>query len=120
MEELGAPVGRRVVLGLLGLGALGIATGSTLSQLTGRVASALSPHDPTGISGLIPGTGWRYYTVTNGFPYQSPSSYRLRVSGLVSRPLVLTYDELRAMPRTKLTRDFQCVTGWRVRDVHWE
>ena len=23
------------------------------------------------------------------------------------------------MPKTKLKRDFQCVTGWRVPDVHW-
>jgi DMSO/TMAO reductase YedYZ molybdopterin-dependent catalytic subunit len=24
------------------------------------------------------------------------------------------------MPRTALVKDFQCVTGWRVPDVHWE
>ena len=24
------------------------------------------------------------------------------------------------MPPTKLTRDFQCVTGWRVPDVEWK
>ena len=24
------------------------------------------------------------------------------------------------MPSTKLVKDFQCVTGWRVPDVHWE
>ena len=115
----GTPVGRRVVLGLLGLGALGVATGPTLSRLSGRAAGALSPHDPTGLSDLIPGDGWRYYTVTDGFPFTPPSSYRLSVGGLVERQLTMTLEDLRSLPRTRLTRDFQCVTGWRVRGVAW-
>jgi DMSO/TMAO reductase YedYZ molybdopterin-dependent catalytic subunit len=32
----------------------------------------------------------------------------------------LTLDDLKAMPKTSLTKDFQCVTGWRVPEVHWE
>ena len=95
------------MLGLLGLGALGVATGSTLSRLSSKVP-------------LLPSTGWRYYTVTSGFPFQPPSTYRLRVTGLVDRTTTLTVDDLKALPRTRLTRDFQCVTGWRVQDVHWE
>ena len=116
----GAPVGRRVVLGLLGLGAAGVAAGSSVSSFFGRVAGALSAHDPTGLSALIPGTGWRYYTVTSGFPYKPPATYRLSVTGNVSRELTLTTDDLRSRPRTALTADFQCVTGWRVPGVHWE
>jgi len=27
--------------------------------------------------------------------------------------------DLQAMPQTELVRDFQCVTGWRVPQVHW-
>jgi DMSO/TMAO reductase YedYZ molybdopterin-dependent catalytic subunit len=38
----------------------------------------------------------------------------------VGRPLALSLAELQHMPRTRLTRDFQCVTGWRVADVRWE
>jgi DMSO/TMAO reductase YedYZ molybdopterin-dependent catalytic subunit len=38
---------------------------------------------------------------------------------MVERPFEVTYDELVAMPPTDLTRDFQCVTGWRVPDVEW-
>jgi len=34
-------------------------------------------------------------------------------------PFEISYDELVAMPATNLTRDFQCVTGWRVPDVEW-
>jgi len=119
-EHEGAPVGRRVVLGLLGLGAATVAAGPWISRGLGGIAGALSPHDPTGLSGLIPGNGWRYYTVTSGFPYRPPASYRLTVAGNVEHELTLTTDDLRALPRTRLTRDFQCVTGWRVPDVHWE
>jgi DMSO/TMAO reductase YedYZ molybdopterin-dependent catalytic subunit len=116
----GAPVGRRVVLGLLGLGAAGVAAGSSLSNFFGRLAGALSAHDPTGLSALIPGAGWRYYTVTSGFPYKPPATYRLTVTGNVSRELTLTTDDLKGRPRTRLTADFQCVTGWRVPNVRWE
>ena len=116
----GSPVGRRIVLGLLGLGAAGVAAGPSVSNAFGRLGSALSKHDPTGLSALIPGNGWRYYTVTNGFPFKPPAAYRLTVTGNVGRELTLTVDDLARLPRTRLTADFQCVTGWRVRGVHWE
>ena len=86
------------------------------------VAAALAPIqrlDPTGLSALLPGDYFRIYTVTDGYPSESRSAYRLVVDGLVERPLTLTYDELQAMPVTTLVRDFQCVTGWRVPNVHW-
>ncbi len=119
-EAQGTPIGRRVVLGLLGLGGASVAAGPWISRWLGDVAGALSPHDPTGLSALIPGTGWRYYTVTSGFPYEAPAKYHLTVTGNVDHELTLTTADLQAMPRTKLTRDFQCVTGWRVPNVHWE
>jgi DMSO/TMAO reductase YedYZ molybdopterin-dependent catalytic subunit len=116
----GAPVGRRVVLGLLAVGAAGVAAGPSVSRWSGRIGSALSRHDPTGLSALIPGAGWRYYTVTGSFPFRPPGAYRLAVTGNVARELSLTTADLRALPRTRLTADFQCVTGWRVPGVHWE
>lgn len=116
-SEAGAPIGRRVFLGLLGLGAVGVAAGPTLSEWYQGIAK----NDPTGIAGLLPGGGgWRYYTVTGEYPSRAPADYRLRVHGLVDRPFTITYDELRAMPPTRLDRDFQCVTGWRVTDVSWQ
>ena len=48
------------------------------------------------------------------------SKYRLVVDGLVRRPTILSLGDLEAMPSTKIVKDFQCVTGWRVPDVHWE
>jgi DMSO/TMAO reductase YedYZ molybdopterin-dependent catalytic subunit len=116
----GSPVGRRVVLGLLGLGGATVAAGPWISRWLGALSGDLSKHDPTGLSALIPGTGWRYYTVTSGFPYQPPSRYRLTVTGNVDHELTLTTTDLRGLPRTRVTRDFQCVTGWRVPKVHWE
>lgn len=119
-EPAGAPIGRRVVLGLLGLGAAGVAAGSSLSNFFGRIGGALSAHDPTGLSALIPGAGWRYYTVTSGFPYRPPATYRLAITGNVAHELTLTTADLKTRPRTRLTADFQCVTGWRVANVRWE
>ena len=59
-------------------------------------------------------------SLTVRVPSRSRADYTLRVNGLVDSPFELTYDELVAMPPTKLTRDFQCVTGWRVSDVEWK
>jgi len=119
-QPLGKPVGRRVVLGVLGLGVAGVAAGSWISDFLGRIGGALSAHDPTGLSALIPGAGWRYYTVTSGFPYKPPATYRLAVTGNVARELTLTTDDLKSRPRTRVTADFQCVTGWRVPQVRWK
>ena len=48
-----------------------------------------------------------------------PRDYRLTVGGLVDHPATLSLADLGALPQTSLTRDFQCVTGWRVPAVHW-
>jgi DMSO/TMAO reductase YedYZ molybdopterin-dependent catalytic subunit len=116
----GTPVGRRVFLGVVGLGTLGIVFGRQTQDFLGRALRPVTSFDPTGLSGLLPVGGFRYYTVTGGFPSKSKADYRLRVKGLVERPFTLTYDELVALPPTRLKRDFQCVTGWRVDGVHWQ
>lgn len=43
---------------------------------------------------------------------QNPAAWRLRVDGLVRRPLSLSLDDLRAMPRTTYTVKHHCVEGW--------
>jgi DMSO/TMAO reductase YedYZ molybdopterin-dependent catalytic subunit len=113
----GAPIGRRVFLGLIGLGAAGVLVGSKVQDV---LADLVPKTDPTGLTGLLPiGEHFRFYTVTDGFPKRAPQDYELSVKGLVDRPFTLTYDQIRALPPTMLTKDFQCVTGWRVRNVHW-
>ena len=47
------------------------------------------------------------YAITDSFPQIARSAYRLQVTGLVDRPLELTVDDIEAMPRTKLVKDFQ-------------
>jgi DMSO/TMAO reductase YedYZ molybdopterin-dependent catalytic subunit len=109
-------IGRRVVLGILGLGAVGIATGSAIEA---GLDAVLRPLRTAGLGGFLPVTGgFQLYTITSGFP-AAPLNYRLTVGGLVERPLALTVAELQALPPTRLDRDFQCVTGWRVDGVHW-
>ena len=52
-------------------------------------------------------------------PHRSALDYRLTVAGLVDQPQSLSIADLATMPQTALTSDFQCVTGWRVRQVKW-
>jgi DMSO/TMAO reductase YedYZ molybdopterin-dependent catalytic subunit len=118
-ETSGKPIGRRVVLGILGLGALGIVTGRKLQDGVAALLAPVQRYDPTGLSGLLPGNYFRIYTVTDGYPKESDTAYRLTVDGLVQQPLTLSLDDLKALPPTMLVRDFQCVTGWRVPSVHW-
>ena len=116
----GAPVGRRVVLGLLGLGALGIVGGARLQDGLSAALAPVMTRDPTGLVSLLPlGNTFRYYSVTGAVDEQDADDYRLGVSGLVDRSGRHTLADLAAMPQTELVRDFQCVTGWRVPGVHW-
>jgi DMSO/TMAO reductase YedYZ molybdopterin-dependent catalytic subunit len=117
----GRPIGRRVVLGSIGLGALGILVGARVQSATARWLLPVTLHDPTGLSDLIPAAGrFRIYSVTGSLPHRSDAEYRLAVDGAVDRPATLTLSDLRsALPQAALRRDFQCVTGWRVDDVDW-
>jgi DMSO/TMAO reductase YedYZ molybdopterin-dependent catalytic subunit len=119
-EQPGKPIGRRVVLGMLGLGAVGVVAGDRLQNAFDTVIAPVQRIDPTGLTGLLPGNYFRIYTVTDGYPYESHSEYRLTVDGLVDQPLTLSYSDLLTRPSTRLVRDFQCVTGWRVNSVHWQ
>jgi DMSO/TMAO reductase YedYZ molybdopterin-dependent catalytic subunit len=119
-ERGGAPVGRRVFLGLVGLGAAGVLLGARVQDWLERELGPLIAKDGTGLASLLPIGRFRIYTVTGGLPSRSRADYTLKVGGLVDQPFELSYDELVAMTPTKLTRDFQCVTGWRVSDVDWK
>jgi DMSO/TMAO reductase YedYZ molybdopterin-dependent catalytic subunit len=99
-------VGRRVFLGLVGLGAAGIVFG-------GKVQSFLSNVLPLG-------DHFRIYSISGTFPVIPRSEYRLEVTGLVDRPQTYTLDDLESMSRTAFVKDFHCVTGWSVSAVRWE
>lgn len=117
----GAPVGRRLVLGMLGLGALGVAAAPPLQRGLEAFLGAASDKDPTGLTDLLPnGGGFRYYSVAASVPHKNASTYRLKIDGLVDREADYTLAELRALPQTRLVRDVQCVTGWRVPGTPFE
>ncbi len=107
-------IGRRVFIGVTGLGALGVFFGASIQNFLGNVFGS-------GLGGILPGGDrFRIYSITGTYPKIRDSDYRLKVSGLVERPKTFTLGDLMAMPVTKLDLAFQCVTGWRVPDVHWE
>ncbi|MFD3516590.1 molybdopterin-dependent oxidoreductase [Streptomyces sp. NPDC058657] len=117
----GTPVGRRLVLGMLGLGAAGVAAAPYVQRGIDSFLGAAAGNDPTGLTGLLPGSGgFRYYSVAASVPKKTAEDYRLTVDGLVDRPATYTLAQLRALPQTRLVRDVQCVTGWRVPDTPFE
>jgi DMSO/TMAO reductase YedYZ molybdopterin-dependent catalytic subunit len=108
-----------VFIGLVGLGAAGVLFGAKVQNRLEKLTAAPLAKDITGILSLLPFGRFRYYSVTGNFPHRDRDRYTLRVHGLVERPLTFSYAQLVAMPKTRLVRDFQCVTGWRVPDVRW-
>ena len=114
--DRGKPLGRRVVLSILALGAVGVMTGRTISDGLAKIAA----HDPTGLLNVLPfGDNFRYYSVTGSVPAANPVTYRLSVTGLVETEQHYSLTDLAALPQTDIVADFQCVTGWRVLGVPW-
>lgn len=60
-----------------------------------------------------------YYTYSGDFPDVDPETYRLRVEGLVERPVELTLAQLQGLPQVEERQVFTCVTGWSVPNVLW-
>ena len=113
------PYGRRAFLGVVALGLSSLAWGepawralsSLVSPVAGRVPGLDALPSPTG--------GWRIYNVNPPMPTFDPATWRLRIEGLVERPVELSFEELRALPQAEQVSDFHCVTGWSVEDVRW-
>ena len=53
-------------------------------------------------------------------PRFDPARWEFQVRGLVEAPLRFTWAEFNALPRTRVTSDFHCVTRWSRFDNHWE
>lgn len=108
------------MLGLLGLGVLGVITGSKVQAGLSELLAPVQLRDPTGLTSMVPlGNTWRYYSVTGEVAPRAAASYTLKVSGLVGRPATYSYADLEALPQLSFTDTFQCVTGWHVPDVPW-
>jgi DMSO/TMAO reductase YedYZ molybdopterin-dependent catalytic subunit len=102
---------RRGFLGLVGGGVLGV-TLLTVGQTVGplRKLALLAPRRPdTGPQGFPVNRTAKAAGV--GRAALDPG-YRLVVDGRVARPLSLSLDELRTMPRHEATLPIACVDGW--------
>ncbi|MEE9910618.1 MAG: molybdopterin-dependent oxidoreductase [Deltaproteobacteria bacterium] len=60
-----------------------------------------------------------YENSIGGVRKVNPRTYRLRVDGLVNKPLSYSYPELKALPHQKRIVTIHCVEGWKV-TVLWE
>ena len=94
--------GRRVFLGVAAAGLSSLAWGNaawnSVSSVVSPIARAVLP--------FVPGSGWRIYMVGAQMPAFDPATWTLSIGGLVAKPLVLTYDELRRLPRLNRSRPF--------------
>ncbi|MFN2629838.1 MAG: molybdopterin-dependent oxidoreductase [Gaiellaceae bacterium] len=114
MEPPGAPVlrpyGRRAFLGVLVAGFAALLGGHPVQ----RLGELFTP-----VEGAFGFGGWRIYTIASTMPRFDPTTWRLRIDGLVEKPQNLTYADLVALPQAAEVKDFHCVTGWSVPHVHW-
>ncbi|MEE2037432.1 molybdopterin-dependent oxidoreductase [Nocardiopsis sp. CT-R113] len=112
---------RRTLLGAVGLGSLALLLTTVGQSLGGplRRTAVLAPH------GRLPADG------ADGFPVNTTAAYagvtdadtgpgwRLTVRN-GDREVVLTREELLALPRYRSALPIACVEGWSTRDLDWE
>lgn len=65
-------------------------------------------HDSRAITGPLTAPGDFFTTQHYGHPVIDAASWRLKVSGLVDRPLTLSLDEIRKLGNTELIAGFEC------------
>jgi DMSO/TMAO reductase YedYZ molybdopterin-dependent catalytic subunit len=53
-------------------------------------------------------------------PGFDPTTWSLRLFGLVDRPVTLSWEQFQALPRVRVTSDFHCVTTWSRHDNTFE
>src|SRR5205814_5641440 len=82
----GTPVGRRVFLGMVGLGAAGVVFGAKAQDWLEHVLAPVTARDGTGLSSFLPVGRFRIYSVTGDLPNRSVAAYRLKVGGHVDQP----------------------------------
>jgi len=107
--------GRRVFLGVAGAGLSSLAWGNAVWQ---RISGVVSPVAQV-VLPFVPSTGWRIYAISGQLPEFDPAKWTLSIGGLVARPIVMTYADVRALPHVHQVSTFHCVTGWTVTNVHW-
>ena len=75
--------------------------------------------DPRIPPGQYPTTG--FPTLHQGpIPDFNPSTWDFRIWGEVKQPVVWTWDQIQALPHTRIRLDLHCVTTWSKLDTEWE
>lgn len=109
------PYGRRAFLVVVAVGSSSLAWGdwarSSVSLLPQPVTASVPGLDafpsPTG--------GCRIHNVNPPMPTFDRASWGLRIEGLVERPVELSHEQVRELPRAEQVSDF----GWNAEDVRW-
>jgi len=109
------PYGRRAFLALLAGGVTSFAWALPASRIFSPITSGVSQL----LADVLPVGGWRIYTISGSMPIFDQKAWRLEITGLVKKPVSLSYDQLLALPRAEQISTFHCVTGWTVKNVHW-
>ncbi|WP_052586513.1 sulfite oxidase-like oxidoreductase [Bacillus velezensis] len=52
--------------------------------------------------------------------YEDMSKWNLQVYGLVDRPMLLSFKDIKAFPEAEVKNDIHCVTGWSRLDNIWQ
>src|SRR2546422_7402184 len=69
--------------------------------------------------GQVRGKRWVIYAAL-GVPKVDLEKWRLRVDGLVERPLEFSYQDLTNSQVTRYKHSFFCVTKWSIENPEWE
>jgi DMSO/TMAO reductase YedYZ molybdopterin-dependent catalytic subunit len=109
------PYGRRAFLALLAGGVSSLAWAGPAAGIFSPLTSQFSQL----LGNLLPVGGWRIYTISGSMPLFDERVWRLEITGLVERPISLSYAQLLALPRSRQVSDFHCVTGWSVPKARW-
>ena len=114
------PYGRRAFVGVVAVGVSSLFWGSAAWDKLSSLLDPIADRLPGSLDALpSPSSGWRIYNVNPPMPRFDPAVWRLRIDGLVERPIELSFSDLMTLPRAAQTSDFHCVTGWSVDDVRW-
>jgi DMSO/TMAO reductase YedYZ molybdopterin-dependent catalytic subunit len=111
--------GRRTFLGLVAGGVSALWWGPAAVRVGQDLLLPVSQVLPSGVRELLPVGGWRIYTISGSLPPVDRATWRLRIDGLVERPVELSYEDVLRLPRAEQVSTFHCVTGWTVKNVRW-
>jgi len=63
------------------------------------------------LSAITPEQAFPIYYISDSIP-SAPAHWSLKVGGMVSRPMLLSLEQLQRLPRTEMRVQHHCVEGW--------